>query len=518
MHAPSPATLAPRFLAWWRKIGGASLSLSIAIHGLLLFVAALLLAQVVQEKPKIDFLSGHPVATANNAASDALHERIQDARRPTPKRDSPASRIAVAMARPTIPLPDPAAEFASVPVAISSLASAASARGQDFSADSFKSGNSTGQGAGLLDGRAPFEGVLKSRCNMVERLQKLRENGGDENCERAVSNALEWIRQKQSADGSWGTLHKGAMTGLALLCYLGRCYDGDSVYGDTVTRAMLQLVELAQKNPYHIFSSTPEQHAASYEHGIATYALGEMWSFMRLGKKQMPGVREAFERGVQVIIENQLPDGGWGYGEDFCYRKTGAGDLSVTGWQFQALKAAHYSGLKIEGLHKSIDRAVDYLASKQSKDGGFGGTNREQGYNQWNLTGVGLLGLQTLGKGRTKEIKRGVQFAQDFIMKEPPRWGRNANLYAWYYLAQSMFQEGGEAWTHWNSAVLPQLLANQVSDGSWKPETADNSIASTAPAGADREVYRTTLCTLMLEVYYRYLKVGDRESGSLFQP
>jgi squalene cyclase len=352
----------------------------------------------------------------------------------------------------------------------------------------------------------------------VERLQKLRENGGDEKCERAVSNALEWLRAKQNADGSWGRQHKGAMTGLALLCYLGRCYDADSVYGDTVSRAMLQLVELAQKNPRHIFSETPEQHAAAYEHGIATYALGELWSFMRLGQRQMPGVREAFERGVQTIIENQLPDGGWGYGEDFCYRKTGAGDLSVTGWQFQALKAAHYSGLKIDGLHKSIDRAVDYLASKQSKDGGFGVTNREQGYNQWNLTGVGLLGLQTLGKGRTKEIKRGVQFVQDFIAKEPPQWERNANLYAWYYLAQSMFQEGGEAWSQWNSAVLPQLLANQTTEGSWRPETADNSIGSTAPAGADREVYRTTLCTLMLEVYFRYLKVGDRDSGSPFAP
>lgn len=284
-----------------------------------------------------------------------------------------------------------------------------------------------------------------------------------------------------------------------------------------MTRAMLQLVELAQKNPHQIFSEKPEQHAASYEHGIATYALGEMWSFMKLGKRQMPGVREAFERGVAVILEHQLPDGGWGYGEDFCYRKTGTGDLSVTGWQFQALKAAHYSGLKIDGLHKSIERAVDYLASKQTKTGGFGATNREQGYNQWNLTGVGLLGLQTLGKGRTKEIKRGVDFVHALIAKEPPNWDRNANLYTWYYLAQSLFQSGGEPWTQWNRTVLPQLLANQNSDGSWKPETADSNIASSAVAGADRDLYRTALCTLMLEVYYRYLKVGDREAQSVFQ-
>jgi hypothetical protein len=362
----------------------------------------------------------------------------------------------------------------------------------------------------------PFQAVLKDRCNLTERLRKLRENDGDERCERAVSTALEWLRGKQNADGSWGRTHKGAMTGFALLCYLGRCYDAESpFYGETVTRAMLHLVELAAKNPQHIFSATPQQHAACYEHGIATYALGETWSFMRLGKRQMPGVREAFERGVAVIIEHQLPDGGWGYGDDFCYRKTGTGDLSVTGWQFQALKAAHYSGLKIDGLQKAIDRAVDYLASTQTKDGGFGRGNREQGYNQWNLTGVGLLGLQTLGKGRSKEIKRGVEFVHALVEKEPPSWERNANLYTWYYTAQALFQNGGEPWKQWNRAVLPQLLANQNADGSWKTETSDSSVASTSPAGADRDLYRTTLCTLMLEVYYRYLKVGDREQKSI---
>jgi hypothetical protein len=65
--------------------------------------------------------------------------------------------------------------------------------------------------------------------------------------------------------------------------------------------------------------------------------------------------------------------------------------------------------------------------------------------------------------------------------------------------------------------VLPQLLANQANDGAWKPETADSNIASTAPAGADREIYRTALCALMLEVYYRYLKVGDRKERSVFE-
>ena len=517
MHDASPsASLSSRIVSWWRAIGGGSLTLSIAIHILLLVAAALFLVQVSQKDPSMDFLPGSP-GKSQLAATEILREQIQVTKQRTITRVQPMQRIAISRPDSAVMLPEMPQEFAAIPEPHASLSRAALAGDAGFASRNLGTGTGAGQGAGHLEGNTPFTVLLNSRCNMVERLKKLRENGGNEQCERAVSLSLEWLRTKQNADGSWGRQHKGAMTGFALLCYLGRCYDTESVYGDTVTRAMLELVELSQKNPHHIFSEKPEAHAACYEHGIATYALGEMWSFMRLGKKQMPGVRDAFEQGVQVIIKHQLPDGGWGYGEDFCYRDSGAGDLSVTGWQFQALKAAKYSGLNIEGLHKAIDRAIEYLASKQTKDGGFGGVNREQGYNQWNLTGVGLLGMQTLGKGHTKDLKQGVKFVQDFITKEPPLWERNANLYTWYYFAQALFQNGGEPWEQWNRAVLPQILANQNSDGSWKPETADSSVASTSPAGADRDLYRTALCTLMLEVYYRYLKVGDREAESLFQ-
>ena len=74
---------------------------------------------------------------------------------------------------------------------------------------------------------------------------------------------------------------------------------------------------------------------------------------------------------------------------------------------------------------------------------------------------------------------------------------------------------------HQPSAHLERALDNienlQNKDGSWQNENAGSSVASTAPAGADRAIYRTALCTLMLEVYYRYLQVGDRNERSPFE-
>jgi len=292
------------------------------------------------------------------------------------------------------------------------------------------------------------------------------------------------------------------MTGFALLCFFGRCETPDSpFYGDTVMRGMLYLIELAKKNPDGIFSEKPQTSHATYEHGIATYALGEMYTLARMGSKSLPGLREAFEKGVETIIKYQTPVGAWAYGgEEAGYRTTGA-DPSVTGWQYQALKAGKLTSLKIAGLHPAIDKTVKYLESIQNKEGGFGGTNREKGaYQQWTMTGVGVLGLQTLAKGKSSQIKKGVKWAYDFFQAEPPKW-QGANLYSWYYFAQMFFQNGGEEWKYWNQTALPLILQGQAKNGSWQ-----------------NGVYPTALCTLMLEVYYRYLKVGDRDEGSLFGP
>jgi hypothetical protein len=219
-------------------------------------------------------------------------------------------------------------------------------------------------------------------------------------------------QNKQNPDGSWGKQYKSAMTGMALLCYLGRCETPESpFYGENVTKGILYLIELSKKNEYGMIAENLKESGATYEHGIATYALGEMYTLARLGSKSLPGMREAFEKGVELIIKNQKAQGGWGYGGkgDIAYNPEGGSDLSVTGWQYQALKAAKHTGLKIPKLTSSIALTMKYLESQQTKDGGIGTANREQAYNQWNLTGTGVLGLQTLGKGKTSVIDKGIK-------------------------------------------------------------------------------------------------------------
>lgn len=504
---------ASALLRCWRQIGGGSLMLSIGVHAALLLLAGLILVGTQMAKPAVDFLPAGQTQ-AGVEASRALTELVNVKVRSAMVKKMPVTRI-VAEGGEGPSLPEPGTSV--LPEAGPGLA------GEGVKLSVASVGPGLGGGPGMRGGPANYVANLPNmfgaRCSSQSRLEKLRQNGGTPECEMAVSRSLAWLKSQQNADGSWGRSNKAAMTGLTLLCFLGRCETPESVfYGDNVRDGMLYLVELARKNPHGIVAEQPLSNSATYEHGIATYALGEIYSFYRLGNSSLPGLRETFEKGVQTIIEQQNRRGAWTYGGKdagmpHAYNKESGGeDLSVTGWQFQALKAAKHSGLKIAGLDEAIKDCCDYLETKQTKDGGFGLTNRDAHYNQWSLTGCGVLGLQTLAKNKATLVKKGIRFLRDFLTAEPLDWERNCNLYCWYYYTQAFFQAGGDDWKFYNAQFLPQVLGAQLPDGSFKRGRPNWPAGDAADA-----VYRQCLCTLQLEVYYRYLKVADREEQSVFE-
>ena len=324
MNSPAPHEKLFALLALqWRRIGGGSLLLSLVIHAALITAAVLLIRTSTRETPVSFLPAGNGAA---KAASANLAETVS-IKRAARQRESERHRIATINPDPKLFLPNVTSDPTTTNDNLDQLLSSINGSNDGMA----------GPGKDIASGRSPFsrDSTIpgqafnahdwKGRCNTPERLKKLRENGGDPRCELAVSRALEWLKSRQNPDGSWGSRHKGAMTGFALLCYLGRCHTPDDVfYGASVTRGIQWLIETSKKNDHGIFSEKPLENAASYEHGIATYALGETYEFARRGTTTLPGLREAFERGIAIIIDHQLPDGGWGYGDGFCYRRSGA--------------------------------------------------------------------------------------------------------------------------------------------------------------------------------------------------
>jgi hypothetical protein len=83
--------------------------------------------------------------------------------------------------------------------------------------------------------------------------------------------------------------------------------------------------------------------------------------------------------------------------------------------------------------------------------------------------------------------------------------GDKGDLYAWYYNTQACLMFGGAAWNTWNRLFQGEIVKNQSPDGSWPPMPGKAVGALQLEPEGNGQFYRTNLCILMLEVYYRYM-------------
>ncbi len=329
--------------------------------------------------------------------------------------------------------------------------------------------------------------------------------GGDnwKYAEVAVKRALEWLRINQNPDGSWGTSDKEAMAGLAVLTYLAHGETTASEeFGPTVERALRYL--LGRQNEAGEFAKT-DTTAGTYSQAICVYAISEAYGMTRI-----PSLKSAMEKGTEVIIQGQQAGGGF----DYRFEKGARRDTSLGGWCSQALKAAYIANAGNPGLRRAMDLAVADLKSVQKEDGSFLYTDRNS-HATHSLTAVAVLGMQLLGHDRDAVVRKGLNYLEDARCewKNPPAWP----MYAWYYISQAKFHQGGGEWTRWNNRFAPQFIHNQNPDGSW------NSAGLSLKAGTTgREnmhpVYATTLAALTLQVYYRFLPTYKPIEEQAVQP
>lgn len=340
--------------------------------------------------------------------------------------------------------------------------------------------------------------ITPDRTALVER------RGGSQETERAVAKALAWLAEHQSDDGHWDGAAfdqtcgacggdtdiavNNALTGLSLLAFLGagHTHVGDSPYADNVRRAAYWLI--AQQTD----RGDLRGEETMYTHGIVTIALSEAYG-MTGDVDFIDPVRKA----VEFIdrARNQTV-GGWRYDPGQ------AGDTSVLGWQIMALKSATMNRIPASAdSFKEARRWMD-LVDHESQSGLY--AYRPGRRHAPAMTAEGMFVQQLLGMPRGDPR---MQVSADFIARYPPDWDEGPNTYYWYYATLALFQFQGDHWRDWNRAITRELLRHQRRSGrvggSWDPE------GEWADVGG--RVYQTALCTLMLEVYYRYLPMYSIE-------
>jgi len=345
-------------------------------------------------------------------------------------------------------------------------------------------------------------GAMRARCSATMDPEQLTKTGATAESEKAVMKALRWMKSTQAPDGSWGEKNKSAMTGLALLAYLGNCKTPLSEeFGETVLKAVVFLTSLNHGNGK--LSQNTGDKFWPYEHAIATQALAEMLCVCKQLSITIPNLNEITQKAGQFLIDHQHESGSWDYG----YDQTGprGGDLSIAAWHVEALKALQWTGLPFNNHARCMEQAMRYIANNQHAGGGFGYTSQKSlNPGLFSLTGAGVLGLQYSPKAYRAQIVSGSAYIAQTASLE---WGTpDVDLYSHYFMSIAMKNQGGDHWKKYNAVLRDELIKNQNDDGTWK--NPEGKLRAMAPmyqgTGSENVIYRTALCTLMLEVYYRY--------------
>ena len=344
-------------------------------------------------------------------------------------------------------------------------------------------------------GGPPFDSPGYDRRNPKIRDAIVKQEGGNKESELAVARGLSWLAHQQKDNGSWsfdGTAVADpvAATALALLPFLaaGQTHKTkDSPYSAVIRKGLTFLVD--QQKADGGFNGG-NNATRMYAHGIATLALCEA-----LGMSgDSYGLTEPAQKAVNYIVKAQAPKGGW------WYEPRLNGDLSVTGWQIQALQSARIChDLRVPlPVIKRANEFLDALASGKDKSR-YGYTDKRAVTPA--RTAVGLLSRTYVDNWDSNNL--GMIDGVKYLMEHGvPGKTDKKDIYYCYYATQVIHNYGHNEWNvRWNPSVRNWLVELQVAPGnenagSWDPEDSGE-------AKSFGRLGQTCFSVLTLEVYYR---------------
>ncbi|TWT32338.1 hypothetical protein KOR34_41010 [Posidoniimonas corsicana] len=348
-------------------------------------------------------------------------------------------------------------------------------------------------------------------------LAAIAKAGGSAESEEAIENALKWIAEHQNPDGTWTLVHTlgpcqgrcpnpsnrppaesvRAGTGLALLPFLGAGQTHkDGKYKRVVTRGLEALGRLGKVEDVGA-SWRDAIGGGAYSHGIAAIALSEAYGMT--GDSSVGGFAQA---AIDHIIASQGTDGGWRYAANQV-----PGDTSVVGWQVMALKSAYLAHLRVPpAVAAGASQFLNTVSHANGTEYSYLPSPTDPNYGPSpTRSSIGLLCRMYLGWKRDNEALR------EGVLKLAERGPSNNDYYYNYYASQVLFQyTGGKGavWRDWNLKLRDQLIGQQETQGhargSWYTDGPHNDTGG--------RLYMTSLATMTLEVYYRYMPIYQTDA------
>jgi hypothetical protein len=345
----------------------------------------------------------------------------------------------------------------------------------------------------LLKTTSPRGGGLQGRRGELKGTM-LGRGGGTKESENAVALGLAWLAEHQWQDGGWRldlsdgpcggrcrdsgkvSTSTGA-TGLALLAFLGAGHTQlGGEYRGVVQNGLNYLLSRIIQTPH----GADLQEGTMYSQGIATLALCEAYAMT-----QDAELRESAQQAINFICHAQHSAGGW------RYYPGQPGDTTVLGWQMMALKSGAMAGLDVPS--PVVNLGERFLDSVQMADGAYYGY-MSRGRNP-GPTAVGLL-VRMYGGWQREDPRLGQ--GVEFLAKQGPSL---KDMYFNYYATQVLHHYGGNYWFEWNEKMREHLIKTQATEGHERGSWFFTDQHGTQGG----RVYTTAMCTMILEVYYRYM-------------
>lgn len=311
----------------------------------------------------------------------------------------------------------------------------------------------------------------------------------------AIVRALGFLSETQTPSGSWIADAYGestATTSLAVMSFLAAGHvPGEGAYGAQLEKGIRWVVEHQQPNGMLVHKKS---HGPLYSHGISTLMLAEVIGMVDppLAKE----CRDALQKAVDLILKAQSVAKSDRHAGGWRYQPTSRdSDLSMTGWQLLALRAAKNVGCDVPAEH--IDRAIEYV-KKCHSPGDHGFAYQPGSGTTPTRTGTGILALEVCGQHRADEALS----AADYLLDHPLEVSESYFFYGAYYCSVGMFKVGGKYWDAMRDHLNLLLLEKQNDDGSW--------LAAHGSEESSGKVYCTTMAVLALAVEYQFLPIYQR--------
>lgn len=365
-------------------------------------------------------------------------------------------------------------------------------------------------------------GSIGGRLTTESKQALLDFYGGTAESEAAVMRGLKWLAAHQQPDGSWllDDYGKGitgcdcktefekkldkdsetAGTCFGILPFLGAGVTHNRApknppelagYQDVVKKG---LIYLARNQSWKDDSTKGYLGGNMYAHALGTIAFCEAY-----GLSGDQATRENAQLALKYLLDAQHEQGGgWRYG------RGQAGDMSVTGWVFLAIRSAQLAGIDV--LRLPLTRAGRFVDScavgpPEAKNSRYAYTPGPEAAEKISLTAAGLLTRQYLGWGNDEpDLLAGCQHLMQHM---PPESGtRLGQIYYYYYATQVLHHMEGPNFDLWNYRMREHLIRTQEKTGhktgSWGPE-------GTAHGARAGRLYSTAMALMTLQVYYRHL-------------